>query len=193
MALIDKDDLTLEKQTVKDEANKKQHVKDEKMEARKKRWLYLLFVTAAMLVLTVFSMGDPLRAGGTVAVSGNGSNGIIINEIMAVNYTGLADEDGDTGDWIELYNPGNLPVNLFGYSLSDKQDIPNLWTFPDVKIMPGEYLLVWADGKDRVTNAGIHTNFRISENEVITLSNPSGTVIDSVHLDRIIPDISYGR
>jgi len=193
MALIDKDDLALEKQTVKDEANKKQHVKDEKMEVRKKRWLYLLFVTAAMLVLTVFSMGDPLRAGGTVAVSGNGSNGIIINEIMAVNYTGLADEDGDTGDWIELYNTGNLPVNLFGYSLSDKQDIPNLWTFPDVKIMPGEYLLVWADGKDRVTNAGIHTNFRISENEVITLSNPSGTVIDSVHLDRIIPDISYGR
>ena len=96
---------------------------------------------------------------------------------MAENYTGLADEDGDIGDWIELYNPGNLPVNLFGYSLSDKQNIPGLWIFPDVKIMPGEYLLVWADGKDRVTDAGIHTNFRISAGEVITCRTRQGRLL----------------
>ena len=181
------------RQSTQDDRNLKEPARDEKTEARKKRWLYLLLVTAAMLALTVLNMSDLFHVGDSSAISGNRNIHIIINEIMAENYTGLADEDGDIGDWIELYNPGNLPVNLFGYSLSDKQNIPGLWIFPDVKIMPGEYLLVWADGKDRVTDAGIHTNFRISAGEVITLSNPSGTVVDSVRLDRTIPDTSYGR
>ncbi|NLW02224.1 MAG: hypothetical protein GX027_03040 [Clostridiaceae bacterium] len=181
------------RQSTQDDRNLKEPARDEKTEARKKRWLYLLLVTAAMLALTVLNMSDLFHVGDSSAISGNRNIHIIINEIMAENYTGLADEDGDIGDWIELYNPGNLPVNLFGYSLSDKQNIPGLWIFPDVKIMPGEYLLVWADGKDRVTDAGIHINFRISAGEVITLSNPSGTVVDSVRLDRTIPDTSYGR
>ena len=180
------------KQNAQDKKDLAKNYNEYKAGAMKKRWLCLILVTAAMLALSALSMGD-LIAGGSAAVSGHVEPAVVINEIMAENYTGITDEDGDSGDWIELYNPGNLPVNLFGYSLSDKQNIPNLWTFPDVKIMPGEYLLVWCDGKDRVTNAGIHTNFSISAGEVITLSNPSGTVVDSVRLDRTIPDTSFGR
>lgn len=158
----------------------------------KKRWLCLCLVTVAMLALTILYAEGPFQAGGLTGVYGEKSGRIIINEIMAVNYTGLADEDGDTGDWIELFNPGDQPVNLLGYYLSDKQDMPQLWAFPDVTIQPGEFLLVWADGKDRVSGGVLHTNFRISAGELITLSNPSGTVIDSVRLDKTLADISFG-
>ena len=159
----------------------------------KKRWLYLLFVTVAMLALSIISMDGSLQTAGFFNGSYSRDVHIVINEVMAVNHTGITDEDGDRGDWIELYNPGVMPVNLSGYGLSDKQDMPHLWVFPDITVLPGEYLLVWADGKDRVSYAGLHTNFKVSAGEVITLSNPSGTLVDSIHLNRIIPNISYGR
>ncbi len=159
----------------------------------KKRWLYLLFVTVAMLALSIISMDGSLQTAGFFNGSYSRDVHIVINEVMAVNHTGITDEDGDRGDWIELYNPGVMPVNLSGYGLSDKQDMPHLWVFPDITVLPGEYLLVWADGKDRVSYAGLHTNFKVSAGEVITLSNPSGTLVYSIHLNRIIPNISYGR
>ena len=69
---------------------------------------------------------------------------IAINEVMASNHSTIADEDGDFEDWIELYNYGDTPVNLYGYGLSDDYDNLMKWVFPDVTIEPGEYLLVWA-------------------------------------------------
>src|SRR5262245_33698932 len=35
---------------------------------------------------------------------------IRLNEFMAINRTGLLDEDGDTSDWLELYNPSSNGV-----------------------------------------------------------------------------------
>jgi len=76
---------------------------------------------------------------------------VVINEFLASNGTILADEDGDYEDWIELYNPSTEPINLDGYTLTDKPDIPNKWTFPAVTIQSNGFLLIWASGKDRRT------------------------------------------
>jgi len=76
---------------------------------------------------------------------------VVINEFLASNGAILADEDGDYEDWIEFYNPTTEPINLDGYTLTDKLDIPNKWTFPAVMIQPKGFLLVWASGKDRRT------------------------------------------
>ncbi len=74
-----------------------------------------------------------------------------INEVMASNGSTIADEDGDYEDWIELYNYGEEPVDLAGWGLSDSYDNPFKWTFPEETLIgAGEYLLVWASGKDRV-------------------------------------------
>ncbi|MCC5839831.1 MAG: CotH kinase family protein, partial [Opitutales bacterium] len=74
-----------------------------------------------------------------------------INEVMASNGTTIADEDGDFEDWIELYNYGTDPVDLSGWGLSDSYNNPFKWTFPGgTSIGAGEYLLVWASGKNRV-------------------------------------------
>ena len=39
------------------------------------------------------------------------------------------DEDGDSRDWIELYNSGTETINLAGYYLSDKADDTTKWQF----------------------------------------------------------------
>src|SRR5689334_21385246 len=47
------------------------------------------------------------------------SNTPIISEFLAQNNSGLTDENGDRGDWIELYNPTAADINLDGYYLTD--------------------------------------------------------------------------
>ncbi|MCC5930550.1 MAG: CotH kinase family protein [Cyclobacteriaceae bacterium] len=79
---------------------------------------------------------------------------IRINEIMASNAGTLTDEDGDYADWIELYNSDVVPVQLRDFGLSDNINLPYKWTFPDCIMQPGEYLLVWASGKDRRPEPG---------------------------------------
>lgn len=74
---------------------------------------------------------------------------IAINEVMASNALSIADEDGDYEDWIELYNYGEEPINLEGFGLSDNYSNPFKWVFPNLTIESGQYLLVWASGKDR--------------------------------------------
>lgn len=76
---------------------------------------------------------------------------------------GLADEDFGYEDWIELYNKGAAPVSLAGWSLTDQEDEPGKWVFPDGTVMePGQYLIVFASGKNRTVGAPLHTNFNLS-------------------------------
>ncbi len=120
---------------------------------------------------------------------------IIINEFMASNGQTIADEDGDFEDWIELYNDGVQPITLVGYGLSDDPEQPFRWIFPDVIIAPGDYLLVWASGKDRTNpNQPLHTNFSISAaGEPLLLTYPDGTLLDQIGPLPVPRDISYGR
>jgi hypothetical protein len=94
---------------------------------------------------------------------------VIINEFAAANLVsqGALDfsEFNVPEDWIELYNRGANPVRLLGWSLTDNQDQPGLWTFPDVTIAPGQYLVVYASGLDRRVLGGtnrLHTNFKLN-------------------------------
>lgn len=118
---------------------------------------------------------------------------IVINEFMASNSSTLADEDGDYSDWIELYNRGVTAVSLRGVGLSDNLD-PFRWTFPDITLNPGQYLLVWASGKNRTTSgASLHTNFSISaDGELLRLTDPAGKTIDAIGPIALPQDISYG-
>ena len=73
---------------------------------------------------------------------------IRINEVSSSNSI-YYDEDGDTPDWIELYNFGSQTISLNNWTLSDDiQDIGK-WTFPNMSIPPEQYMLIWASSKDR--------------------------------------------
>lgn len=120
---------------------------------------------------------------------------LVINEVMASNATTIADEDGDFEDWIELYNGTDETINLEGFGLSDDFARPFRWVFPTVSIEPGQFLLLWASGKDRKDAEGaLHTNFSISSSgEPIILTDPLGSRIDLIDDVPIPRDVSYGR
>ncbi len=93
-------------------------------------------------------------------------NDLVITEFLAANVStdGLADEDGEQQDWIEIYNRSAYPVDLPNWSLSDDPELPGLWVFPARTLAPDTYLVVFASGKDRrSTNsaANLHTNFKL--------------------------------
>ncbi len=101
---------------------------------------------------------------------------VVINEFMATNQSTVADEDGDYSDWIELFNASESPVDLNGWHLSDRPDDLTRWTFPSVTLEMGQYLVVFASGKDRSDPLGeMHTNFRLStDGEYLGLILPDG-------------------
>ena len=105
---------------------------------------------------------------------------ILINEVMSSNTSTIADEDGDYPDWIELFNPTDNEINLYKYSLTDDADNPAKWLFPNITLSPGEYLVVFASGKDRKGNI-LHTNFKIkSSGEYLWLRDSTGQILDKV-------------
>lgn len=118
---------------------------------------------------------------------------VVINEIMAANTQALADEDGDFPDWIELFNAGVEPVNLVGYGISDNAATPFKWSFGEVILQPGAYLILFASGKNRL-GPPMHTNFRIkSGGESVYLTDPGGNLVDYSPSKAIPPDHSLGR
>jgi hypothetical protein len=53
-------------------------------------------------------------AGGnwTYLLDTNVTDNLLINEFMAANNKTIHDEDGDSSDWIEIYNPTAAPVSV---------------------------------------------------------------------------------
>jgi len=73
----------------------------------------------------------------------------VINEFLAENRTSIVDEDGDSSDWVEILNAGDMAVNLAGWHLTDDPGDLDKWTFPSTNLAAGQYLVVFASGKDR--------------------------------------------
>jgi len=121
---------------------------------------------------------------------------IRINEVMAEARTGIYDEDGELSDWVELYNTTDKSITLDGYALSDKENDPVMWRFPQDAVIPAHgYYIVYCSGKDRMLTADTisHTNFRISaEKETVILSDSSGRLIDRASIDNLPMDSSLG-
>ncbi len=120
---------------------------------------------------------------------------LVINEIVAANKNGLADEDGDYSDWIEIYNRSGNPVNLSGWALTDDPGHLTKWTLPNLTLGSGQYLLVFASGKDRpATTTNLHANFKLRQSgEYLALFNILDQQAESLRLPEQFNNISYGR
>jgi len=117
---------------------------------------------------------------------------IYINEFLASNVTVNSDpEYGANSDWVELYNAGDMAVDLNGYYLTDDSSTPNKWQVSQSFLIPSKgYILIWADG----AATGLHANFKLSASgEHLALYNPTLTLVDSLNYDVQNLDISFGR
>ena len=120
----------------------------------------------------------------------------VISEFLANNVTGLQDDDGQRGDWIEIHNPDTTTANLPGWHLTDKATNLGKWTFPSVTLPPKGFLLVWATEKNRTNPAApLHTNFKLDAGgEYLALTRPDNSVAHAfapVYPPQA-PDVAYG-
>lgn len=122
---------------------------------------------------------------------------ILINEWLADNESGPFDPaDSGNDDWIELYNPGNSPVNLSDWSLSDTPSTPRLAVLPPGTVIPAHgFLLLWADDAPEQGSATApHLAFKLSKDgDAIRLYAPDTRLIDSVSFGAQATDLSEGR
>ena len=102
---------------------------------------------------------------------------IKISELMVKNDATLLDSDGEFSDWFELVNTSDSPVSLAGWRVSDSEDKSG-WSFPDVTIDAGGYLLVFASSKESA-GTELHASFSLSEDETLYLYAPENYLADS--------------
>ena len=122
---------------------------------------------------------------------------LLITEFGANNEATLKDYEGHFSDWIEITSLADAPVDLDGWYLTDNGNSLTKWMFPSVILEPGEFLLVFASGKDRRNPAEqLHTNFKLDTNgEYLALVAPDGETIVSEFAPEYPPqiqDVTYG-
>ncbi len=119
---------------------------------------------------------------------------VVLSEVMPGNNTVNHDKDGDYSDWVELYNGSDEEINLKGWGLSKSETDPKRWVFPDVKIAPKQYLVVYLSGKNRTDPAEeLHANFGVSSyQESLYLANVQGMIASEIQINNLKDDTSYG-
>ena len=61
---------------------------------------------------------------------------VVVNEI---NYH--SNDDFDSGDWVELFNPGQLDIDISGWSLKDDNN-DHIYTFPEETILDSNQYII---------------------------------------------------
>ncbi|MHC4603162.1 MAG: LamG-like jellyroll fold domain-containing protein, partial [Planctomycetota bacterium] len=127
-------------------------------------------------------------------------NPLVINELMASNSSGsdINDLQGDHDDWLEIYNTGNIAVDIGGMYLTDNLSNPTKCWIPDdspadTTIGPYGHLLIWADEDSE--DGPLHVEFKLSSggDEIGLFDTDGNTLVDSIIFDDQVTDISYGR
>ena len=124
---------------------------------------------------------------------------VTINEVMASNLHTLEDSaNGLFSDWFELYNAGDLPVDLTSYRLTDNLTNTTQFVIPSGYVIPaGGFLLVWADGDpslNRPSRPDLHVNFKISQSgEELGLFAPDDRMVDGLSFPAQLTDVSLGH
>jgi hypothetical protein len=121
-----------------------------------------------------------------------------INELQALNLTGITNSAGQRAPWVEIYNPATNAVALNGLCLANNVTNLTNWAFPtNASIAAGQFLVVFADGQTNLsTLSELHATF--------TLSNSSGFValsriydgqpqiLDYINYTNLPANYSYG-
>lgn len=127
---------------------------------------------------------------------------LYINEFMVANeeQSNMTDSDGDFLDWVELYNGGNVEINLSKYSIADSDSMINSWSLPDVNLQAGEYYLLWGGPSSNDDEIDDHIGFGFSTNifkneKIILYNTNTKEIIDSVSYITFIVSVNspYGR
>jgi hypothetical protein len=161
----------------------------------------VLLSTALILLQAAVATSDTINSTDLAALAADGDPGrfpVVINELLASNVDYVADPQGEFDDWIELYNTGDVAVDVGGLYLTDDTAAPTKWQIPVGKaaqttIPPHGFLLIWADKE--TADPGLHASFSLNAGgEEVALVDADGvTILDSISFGEQRADISYCR
>lgn len=132
-----------------------------------------------------------------LTVSFLSAQSVRLNELLASNHTGHTDADGDLDDWIEVFNPDSVAVDLAGYFISDNINQPLKWQIPvgspaGTIVEPGGFFLLWAD--DEPEEGSTHLPFKLdAAGEALLLSTPDSVLVDWLSFSQQATDVSLAR
>jgi hypothetical protein len=110
------------------------------------------------------------------------------NEIVSDNEGVFVDEQGETDDYLEIYNSGTQPENLREYSLRAGK---HAYPLPAQVVAPGDVALLWADGTPE--QGARHLPFKISAGGERLQLSKGDNVVDSVTVPALAPHHAYSR
>lgn len=115
-----------------------------------------------------------------------------INELQPSNKDVITDEYGEADDWIEIFNAGDVPVDLQGFRLADSSGTSQAIA-ASLVVPAGGFILLWAD--DSPSQGSAHLGFKLGakKGDSLTLTGPDGKVVDSVSFGQANGQSSFAR
>ena len=118
----------------------------------------------------------------------------VVHLIYCAKNSTYQSADGNFYDWIELYNNGSQETNISGWGLSDKEDKPYLYTFPEgTAIKAGERLIVFCDSDAAANDSKIAPFGLSTSGETLVLTDAQGNKTHTITFGSIAEDSSYGQ
>lgn len=127
------------------------------------------------------------------SLEGKGYHKLYINEVVSSNFMSYYDNiSKGYPDWIEIYNPNDEDVSVYGWSLSDNPNDLQKSTIRNSVVKKDSFRLFIANGEALSID---HLSFKLSAyGETVFLVGDDGhTIIDSVTIRPSDTDVSYGR
>ena len=144
----------------------------------------IVFGTALSAILTVTNAVTP-----TVGA-------VVLNELLAHNYSLVEVGDGSYPDWIELHNPTAKPIDLGGLGLTDDLAVGRRFTFvAGTRLEGGAFLRVLC--RPELQSSSTNAAFGLSKNGgsiwLLDADSRGSAVLDSVGYGLQPADLSIGR
>ena len=119
---------------------------------------------------------------------------LFINEIQAINDHTIKDVNGDSSDWIELYNAGTTDIDLGGMYLTDDPLVPTRTQLASGTVVrAGGYRLIWASGNVMTDHVGFKLNGLGEAVALFDRLDRGLGMIDAVFYTPQAVDVSLGR
>lgn len=120
---------------------------------------------------------------------------ILITEIVSRNKASLV-VDGCEGctEWVELFNPNDIPVSLTGFTLTDDMAEVDKHNFPQRELLPGQYLIVCCGRKGCASAEHVRIDIGLSaQGEELFLYDNAGYTMDHVPFPALTADVSWAK
>lgn len=139
--------------------------------------------------------GGETQAPGSAVKTPNSNITVRINEYASKGSLTFTDADSEYVPWVELFNSGDKDVSLSGMVLTDKELVKDGWSFPDVSIPAGGYLIVILAGKAKAYAPGgeLHADFTLNGKEPALTLYSGNAVVDSCAVHDLVSNVTFGR